>query len=323
MKHEKDLQEKGQKYVELDEHEAPMHQDSGEFFLNRYRKIDPSVRIVPPKELQQALRINLLRTTEKELLHNLSSRGAFLKKIDWLKLGYYSKSSFSPGATPEYLLGHYYLQGPLSQLVCEVLDPKPGSAVLDMAAAPGGKTTYLAQLVGEKGMVIALDNDASRLSSVRNNVERLGAANVICVKKDARFAIDLGRKFDSVLLDAPCSGNFCSEDNWFAKRKLEDIKQNARVQKELLRAAYSCLEGGGRLLYSTCSLEPEEDELVIDWALKKYLDLSVVPLNLPLGDAGIVSWEGQELDRSIAGTKRFWPHKTGAEGFFIALLEKK
>jgi len=293
-----------------------MHRETGEFFMARYRSIDPTVKAVG--ELQQALRLNPLRTTESDLMHEMNLRGAFLQKIPFLQHGYYAKASFSLGSTPEYLLGKYYLQAPLSQLVCEVLDPK--GDVLDMASAPGSKTTYLATMT--KGNVVALDNVANRLASVRNNVVRLGLTNVICVKKDARFASDLQMTFPFVLLDAPCSGNFCSEENWFGRRKIEDIKSNARTQRELIRAAYQCLEKGGRLLYSTCSLEPEEDELVVDWAMKKFPDLKVIPLNLPIGDPGTTSWMGQELEPSICGTRRFWPHKTMMEGFFIALLEK-
>jgi tRNA (cytosine40_48-C5)-methyltransferase len=320
MKHNNDLQVKGEQYEEIAD--QPHHKETGEFFLNRYRQIDPKARIIDD-ELEQALRLNPLRTTEAELLDKLNRRGAFLKKIPFLQHGYFAKASFSMGSTPEYLLGHYYLQGPLSQLVCEVLNPKEGAKVLDMAAAPGGKTTYLATMVGTGGVVVALDNDAFRLGSVRNNVERMGFKNVVCVKKDARFATDLKMEFEYILLDAPCSGNFCSEKNWFGKRTIEDIKQNGRVQKELLRAAYQCLQKGGRLVYSTCSLEPEEDELAIDWALKKFSDLKVIPINIELGDKGATTWNNEQLDPSIAGTRRFWPHKTKLEGFYMALLEKQ
>lgn len=308
---------------EVDDGTTTMHEDSGEFFLARYRLIEPGVKIIPLEEIRQALRVNTEKITIDRLMKSLNHRGAMLKPISWLRNGYFVNAPFSLGATPDYLLGHYYLQGPLSQLTCEVLDPSPGAHVLDMASAPGGKATYLAQLVGEKGVVVALDSDALRLAAVRNNAERLGLANVLCVKKDARFCQDLGMKFPFVLLDAPCSGNFCSDKDWFSKRTIGDITSNARVQRELLRAAYAVLAPGGHLVYSTCSLEPEEDELAIDWALKKYPDLDVVEFDLALGDPGATSWLGQELDSRIGRTKRFWPHKTSCEGFFIALLEKK
>jgi len=259
-----------------------------------------------PLVLRQAIRVNTTRIAEEELVEKLMARGVRLEKIPWLRYGYYADADFSLGSTKEYLLGWYYLQAPLSQLVCELLNPT--DAVLDMAAAPGGKTTYLAQLVPD-AVITALDTNPNRLAAVRNNVERLGLTNVICMKKDARFATDLKKTWTYVLLDAPCSGNFCSEENWSEKRTIDDIKKNARTQKELLKAAYKCLAPGGRLVYSTCSLEPEEDEDMIKWFVEKYPDLTVLSVTVPFGDT------------SAQGV-RFWPHKTGCEGFFISVMGK-
>ena len=290
---------------------------SGEFFLKRYKEMDSAVEI-PEIELKQGLRVNRSKILPELLLQRLKKKGATLTKIPFLQNGYYAEAEFSLGSTLEYLQGCYYLQAPLSQLTCEVLNPKKGASVLDMAAAPGGKTTYLAELVGEKGKVVAVDLEAGRLLTVRNNVERLGLTNVVCVRKDARFVHDLGEEFDFVLLDAPCSGNYCSEPDWFNTRTLDDIKKNARLQKELLKSAIKCVKKGGRLLYSTCSLEREEDEEIIDWAIKKF-DVKVVPIKLDIGSPG----DTKGLDTSLSGTRRFWPYKTGCEGFFMALLEKK
>jgi NOL1/NOP2/sun family putative RNA methylase len=304
--------------------DTPQHKESGEFFLARYRAIEPEITLIDGKSVRQALRVNTSKVSVHDLAQEMTSRGAALERIPFLRNGLFATAAYSLGATPEYLLGYYYLQAPLSQLVCEVLDPHLGATVLDMASAPGGKTTYLATMVGDTGRVIALDNDTSRLASVRNNAERLGVANVLCVKKDARFASDFGALFSHVLLDAPCSGNYCSDEEWFGKRRIEDIRENARTQRELIKAAVVCLAPGGRLVYSTCSLEPEEDELVIDWLLKRFPELDIIALNsIPIGDSGAMSWDGQVLDPRVAGTRRFWPHKTGMEGFFIALLQKR
>jgi len=319
--HSKDVEPKGQKYIEVDE--PITERETGNFFLTRYQSMDPGVTVIDRDTLKSAIRVNTEKVTHEELRMALARQGAFLERVPFLKNGYYTRSRFSLGSTAEYLLGHYYVQAPLSQLVCELLDPLPGSEVLDMAAAPGGKTTYLATLVGDTGTVIALDPNATRLAAVRNNVERLGIKNVLCVKKDARFAADLGKTFAYVLLDAPCSGNYCSEENWFGRRTLQDVRENSRTQRELLRAAYQCLAPGGKLLYSTCSLEPEEDELAISWALGKFKDIDLIPLNTDIGSPGITSWDGEALDPRVAGTRRFWPHKTGLEGFYMALLTRK
>ena len=146
---------------------------------------------------------------------------------------------------------------------------------------------------------------------------------MVAIRKEAQFADDLHKKFDYVLLDAPCSGNFCIEPNYFVDRKLIDIKERAKVQKELLKTAYKILKPGATLVYSTCSLEPEEDELVMDWFIKKYNDIKLVSTDLDVGDKGYTNVLGQELDPSLSLTTRIWPHKTGMQGFFIAKLIKK
>ncbi len=268
-----------------------------------------------------ALRVNTLKISGDELAERLKAKDVVLEKIPFAKHGYYYKSSFSLGATPEYLLGFYYLQDAASQLPVEVLNPMPGDLVLDMAASPGGKTTQMAQWMNNEGVIVALDSNVKRLDALANNVERLSVKNVVSYKKDSRYADDFGLLFDKILLDAPCSGNFCVEKDFFSKRSVEDFKDRARVQKDLLKAAYKCLKPGGVLVYSTCSLEPEENELVIDWFLKKF-DVSLIDTGLRVGDPGLTSVFGEKLDGSLKFSRRFWPHKTGTEGFFIAKLIK-
>ncbi len=293
------------------------------FFENRYRKVCPD--FTSEAKERPALRVNTLKADERILVKRLNAKKVKLEKVPWLAHGYWYEAAFSLGATPEYLQGFYYLQGAASQVVAEALDPQPGETVLDMAAAPGSKATHAAMLMKDKGVLVCLDTNTQRLAALRNNCERLMVKNAILLKKDGRFTKDLGMTFDRILLDAPCSGNFCSEEGWFLKRTLPDIKQNGRVQKELLRAAYAALKPGGVLVYSTCSLEPEEDEVVINWFVEKYADMELVDLKLDagVGDPGITAWEGERLNLAVARTRRFWPHKTSTEGFFIAKLRKK
>jgi NOL1/NOP2/sun family putative RNA methylase len=203
-----------------------------------------------------------------------------------------------------------------------VLDPKEGDLVLDKAASPGSKTTQIAQCMNNKGIIVALDNDRKRIESLQNNLERLSVINAIILKKDARFADDLKIKFDKILLDAPCSGNFCIEKDYFAKRSINDLYQKSKVQKELLNAGIKCLQKGGVLVYSTCSLEPEEDEMVIDSILKEHPEMKLEKINVSTGDEGCVVVFEKELDSSLSNTRKLWPHKTGTEGFFIAKLRK-
>ncbi len=271
--------------------------------------------------VRDALRVNTLKIKEEELVKRLEKKGVSLEKIGFARHGYYYNASFSLGATPEYLQGFYYLQDAASQLPVQVLNPGQGELVLDMAASPGGKTTQLAQWMSNEGVIVALDSNGARLDALANNLERLSVKNVLAYKKDSRFAFDLGLSFDKVLLDAPCSGNFCVEKDFFKKRSAEDFKDKARVQKELLKAAFKCLKPGGVLVYSTCSLEPEENELVVQWFLENF-EVSLADTGLEVGDEGLTRVFGKELVGSLSLTKRFWPHKTGTEGFFIAKLIK-
>ena len=293
-----------------------------EQFISRYRKLgvdfDPSEVVVKP-----SLRVNTLKIADAALLKRLKKQGVKFTKIPYLEHGYFYESSFSLGATPEYLLGYYYLQSASSQFAAELLSPKKNDLVLDMASAPGGKTTHLAQLMNNKGVVVALDVDTRRLDSLRNNVERLGVTNVVSYKKDGRFVSDFGLQFDKILLDAPCSGNFTLEADWFKKRSLLDLKEMSKLQRELLKEAWKVLKPKGTLAYSTCSLEPEEDELNLDWFLEKFSDAKLVSLPKSVGSPALTEMFGKKLNPDIKKAMRFWPHKDSVNGFFVAKIEKK
>jgi NOL1/NOP2/sun family putative RNA methylase len=291
-------------------------------FLKRYKQlgedINPNIKIKP------SIRINTLKIGENELIKRLKKEKITLEKIPFLKHGYYYKAKFSLGSTPEYLQGYYYLQEAASQLATEVLfeDNKFPEKVLDMAAAPGSKTTHIAQLMNNKGIIIALDKNPQRLISLQNNLERTGVTNTIIVKKDARFASDLGMTFDKILLDAPCSGNYTLEPQFFDEKSIDGLKPLIKEQRELLKEAIKCLKKDGLLLYSTCSLEPEENELQIDWLISKYKDIKIEKINKEIGSQGLIKVFNKKLRGEIKLCKRLWPHKTGTQGFFIAKIRK-
>jgi NOL1/NOP2/sun family putative RNA methylase len=248
--------------------------------------------------------------------------GIKLSKISWLQQGYFVEhSNFSLGASVESLLGYFYIQEAAAQLPVEVLDPKPGEIVLDCCASPGGKTTQLAQVMQNKGAVIALEKKSHRLLSLRNNLERLGVSNCAVYHIDAVKAAQLGIMFDKILLDAPCSGNYAGDRDWFSKRNIEEIRKSARFQREILCAVLSVLKPGGVLVYSTCTLEPEENELNMGWLIDNY-KVKLEPVEVRIGDKGISDIFGKKLHASIANCRRFWPHKTGTEAFFMAKVRK-
>jgi len=287
--------------------------------VKRYATLGYTCKLI---DLKPSIRINTLKSSEQELIPRLKSLGVKLEKIEYTDFGYYYTSEFSLGAISEYLQGFYYIQEAASQLPPQVLEPKPEDTVLDMCAAPGSKTTEIAQYMENKGTLVALDSEPRRLFALRNNLERCGVTNAILYKKDSRFVFDLGIQFDKVLLDAPCTGNYAIEDEFFTKKSVDGIRERSRLQKELLKAAIRVLKKGGILVYSTCSLEPEEDEMNIDWMLLKYPEMKLVETGLSIGDPGLTEVFGKKLNPEVAKCRRFWPTKTETEGFFIAKIVK-
>lgn len=287
--------------------------------IRRYQELGCSCNAI---QLKDTLRINTLKIDEKEAISRLKEHKVKLTKIPYTDNGYFYDSKFSLASTTEYLNGYIYIQESASQLPAKVLDPKPGEIILDMCASPGSKTTQIAAMMNNKGTIIAVDNDSRRLLSLRNNLERCGVENTMLYKKDARFIMDFKMEFDKVLLDAPCSGNYVVEEKFFQTKNIPGIMERARMQKELLRAAVKVLKKDGILVYSTCSLEPEEDEMNIDWLLTKYPAMKLEDTGLEIGEPGLIKVFGKKLNSEIKKTCRFWPEKTGTEGFYIAKLRK-
>ncbi len=289
-----------------------------EFFRKRYQALGGEivdVKAVP------TLRVNTLKITAKELIERLEKLGVKLEKVPFTKNGYKVESKFSVGAITEYLLGYYYLQESAAQLPVEVLDPKPTDVVLDACAAPGGKTTQIASHMKNQGTIIAYELKPHRMPSLLMNLERCGVKNTTAFEGNAVLAGRLGVQFDKILLDVPCAGNYLTEQIWFEKRTMEGIQTSANIQRRLLHDCVNMLKTGGQLVYSTCSLEPEENELNIQWAIEN-LPVKLEKVNLAIGDPGVTNVFGRQLHPDIALCKRFWPGKTGTEGFFIAKMVK-
>ncbi len=276
----------------------------------------------PEKLSVKSIRVNTLKISHKELLDRLEIKGAIFKKIPFLKDGYYVKSKFSLGSTPEYLQGYYFLQESASQIPPLILDPKENDNILDMAASPGAKTTQLAQLMNNKGSIVAIDIKG-RTDALINNLERLSVSNASVYELDARKVQLLKIHFDKILLDAPCSGNICSQHNWIQKRRVKDFINRSEVQKELIKSAYDVLKDNGTLVYSTCSLEPEEDEFVVQYALDLGFKLENIDKEkLGIGSSGLTEVLGKKLNLELEKCLRLWPHKSRTQGFFVAKLRK-
>jgi NOL1/NOP2/sun family putative RNA methylase len=287
--------------------------------IERYEKLLGKPFTVPKK--RDCLRVNTLLAI-KDLPERLKKRGVTLERVPFLPDAYWYESKHSLGAMDEYLLGHYYLQEAASQLPALVLDPQPNATVLDMTAAPGSKTTQLASLMNNTGVIVALELKSPRMTALVENLERCGVLNTICYRKDARFATDLHIQFTHILLDAPCSGNPVIEREYFERKTPETIKEMQKLQRELIKAAVACLAPGGTLVYSTCSLEPEENELNVAWALAEYGELALEETGLTIGDEGYTAIGETKLSNELRRTRRLWPQKTGTQAFYIAKFVK-
>ncbi len=288
-----------------------------EFFVDRYSKLGWNFRNVRSR---QAIRLNQNNIKGKNLPDRLQDIGIILEKVPFLEYGYWiSNSKVSVGATAEYLLGFYSIQEVAAQIPVTLFTNLTSKSVLDACAAPGGKTVQLANLMENKGTITALDINTKRLAALANHLERCHVRNTIVYNMDARQASKLERKFDCVLLDVPCSGNFAADPRWFRNRTLQDVKRNAALQREILAEALNCLNDQGEIIYSTCSLEPEENELNIDWALKN-LNIDVEEIQ-GLGVNGLTEIFGQKLHASVAHCRRIWPDQT--QGFFVAKLRRR
>ena len=276
------------------------------------------------------IRTNTLRTHRRQLAQALINRGVTLEPVGkWSKVGLQIFESQVPlGATPEYLAGHYILQAASSFLPVMALAPQEHERILDMAAAPGGKTTYIAALMKNTGCVFANDSNKARAKGLIGNIHRLGVKNTIVCNYDAREFPKVIGGFDRVLLDAPCSGTgVISKDPSVKTNKTElDFMQLPHRQKQLLLCAIDSVDhsskSGGYIVYSTCSVTVEENEQVVQYALRKRSNVRLVETGLVFGRDGFVNHMGKAFDARMKMTKRFYPHAYNVDGFFVSKFQK-
>ena len=288
-----------------------------DFFVKRYKHLGWEFANIRYK---QAIRINNSNVKLEKLLIRLKKSGIQLTQIPFLKKAYWiDKSKVSIGSTSEYLLGFYSIQEAASQIPVTTFSKLKDKKVLDACAAPGGKTVQLADLMGNTGLIVALDVSKRRLIALTNHLERCHVKNSIVFVLDAKQNSFLNMRFDRILIDAPCSGNFTMDKNWFNRRTIKDVKHNAKLQRELLTKCVNCLDDHGEIVYSTCSLEPEENELNMDWAIRN-LNVKIEKIEC-FGEKGVNNIFGKNLNNSITRCKRIWPGKT--QGFFLCKLRKK
>ena len=244
--------------------------------------------------------------------------------VPWAKDGYYYDPDTRPGLSPYHDAGAYYLQEASAMAPAGLLDVRPGMAVPDLCAAPGGKSSQIAALLEGRGLLVSNEIHPKRAAVLARNLERMGAANALTLNEHPqRLAERFPGFFDRILVDAPCSGEgmFRKEEAAVADWSVETVQMCARRQREILESAAAMLRPGGRLVYSTCTFAPEENEGVLSDFLWAHPEFSVGGADAPWFAPGRPDWVENPAS-GLERTFRLWPHKLRGEGHFAAILQK-
>ena len=301
-----------------------------EKFIERYSKLTDweDFKQCSLSFLNRSIRVNTLKITIKELKERLEKNWN-LEQIPWCKEGFWiehaKKERRDIGNLIEHSLGYFYTQEAASMIPPIVLEPKPHEIILDIAASPGSKATQIAQYMQNKGILIANDYTYERMKPLSINLQRCGVTNTVITLMEGQWFKKSGIEFDRILVDAPCSGTGTIRKSlktigiW----NPDMIRRLSITQKQLIETGFNLLKENGTLVYSTCSLEPEENEEVVDFLINKYENarLEEIKLNIKRSDA-ILEFENKEYNKEIKKCLRIWPQDNDTEGFFVAKIKK-
>ncbi|MGC8812063.1 MAG: NOL1/NOP2/sun family putative RNA methylase [Candidatus Aenigmatarchaeota archaeon] len=267
------------------------------------------------------VRVNTLKISVEEMVKIFEEKGYKYERIPWVKEGFWVKTKENLAKTLEHVLGYFFIQNASSMIPPLVLEPKKEELILDLCASPGAKTTQIAAMMENKGIIIANDITYKRLKALRGNLQRCGVLNTVITKHFGERFWKLGLSFDKILLDVPCSGTGQLKQRIFNQTSLTSIKALSNLQKRLIFSASKCLKKDGILVYSTCSIEPLENEEVIDFAVR-HLGLKIEEINLNLPSIpGLTEFDGKTYDESLVKASRIVPSQK-TEGFFVCKLRK-
>lgn len=297
--------------------------------------------------IRKCIRVNTLKISTLELQQRLENQGWVLTKVPWCKEGFFveghtTQDRYDIGNLVEHAMGYYYVQEAASMLPPVSLftnedgswQEKQNLNVLDICAAPGSKTTQLAQYMNNQGFLIANDVAVNRLRPLTMNLQRMGVTNAIVTmnafqanKKSTRPRNPFGEEFfDKILVDAPCSGTGTIRRSFKVMQMYSEglIKRLTKTQKDLLEHTWSMLVAGGEIVYSTCTQEPDENEVIVSNFLEKHpeAELLSLPLDLHRSNA-ITTWNGKNLHKDIQKCIRIYPQDNNSEGFFVAKIRKR
>lgn len=293
------------------------------WIVSRFLQYAPNVQELMDKMEKppaQYIRVNTLKTSREELEDRLRSKGFGLKSTVIPEAFAVNKAPMTIGATNEYLLGHYYIQDLSSCMAVDAMEVSENQASLDIAAAPGGKTTFIAQRMKNAGSIIALEPNKRRARSMSFNLARCGVYNTAILTMDGLQAEKLHMKFDRVLLDAPCSceGVIAKDATRKTSHTPQDVDHCSAIQDKLIEIAAKVIKPGGILVYSTCSFAPEENEMVVDRLIQKSDNIEIEPVKH--GSSGLTRFGDMRFDGQLKNSRRLYPHIHDTTGFFIAKL---
>ncbi len=293
-------------------------------FVERYSKLTDfeAFRKHSLSYPRKSIRVNTLKISVADLKKRLSNNWK-LTQIPWCKEGFWIEGERRDiGNLPEHVLGYIYVQEAASMIPPIVLQPEPGEIILDMCAAPGSKTTQIAQYMKNEGVLVTNDLTVERLAALAVNVQRMGITNEIITRMPGHRFKEF--EFDRILVDAPCSGtgtinkSIKTIEMW----NPDMVRRLSANQKQLLVTAFNNLKQGGTIVYSTCTMEPEEDECVVDFLVNKYgAKVEKIDLDIKRSEP-ITEFEGKTYSDEVKKCLRIWPQDNGTEGFFVAKLRK-
>ncbi|MDD5086438.1 MAG: RsmB/NOP family class I SAM-dependent RNA methyltransferase [Candidatus Nanoarchaeia archaeon] len=276
--------------------------------------------------MRKSIRVNTLKISVENLKKRLDKEWE-LTEIPWCEEGFFiehrKQERRDIGNLIEHSLGYFYVQEAASMIPPVVLEAKPYDAVLDMCSAPGSKTTQLAAMMKNKGAIVSNDSDYKRMAPLSLNLQRAGAINTVTTLMEGRF---FKNPFDKILLDAPCSGTGTIRKSLKTLKMWNPdmVRRIAGTQRQLIETAFKCLKQGGIMTYSTCTLEPEENEGIIDFLLNKYDNAKLEKINLNIKHGPVIKeFDGQIYNKKVDKCLRIWPYQNDTCGFFVAKIKKE
>ncbi|MEM5875468.1 MAG: RsmB/NOP family class I SAM-dependent RNA methyltransferase [Candidatus Aenigmatarchaeota archaeon] len=291
-----------------------------EILGEEFCKLEECLHIRPKK----TIRINTLKVGVKKIKERLTKKGWKLEEVPWYRNAFFVDSDEKISKAEEHFLGYFYIQDAASLVPPLVLDPKENEIILDLCASPGSKTTFIAELMKNSGLIIANDISPKRIEALSYNLQKIGVCNTIVTMIDGRKIEKINMKFDKVLVDAPCSGSgtFISSFSVLNFWSEHIVKRLSNLQKQLIKSASKVVKNGGEIVYSTCSIDPEENEEILEYAVRK---LNLEPVKIEVKGLkyrrGIQSYNGKEYKYSEYAI-RFYPFDNLTEGFFVCKLRK-